>query len=124
MKRRRIRIRDRAYNDLAERSEFLRLQNPASALKYLDAAESCIERLARAPLLGARFAPDHAVLGELRFLPLDRFRNDLVFYRPCDGGIEVVRILNGSRDIERILSEEFGLKAETDEDESETDVTE
>jgi toxin ParE1/3/4 len=35
-----------------------------------------------------------------------RFRNYLIFYRPTDGGIEVIRVLHAARDISSILAEE------------------
>jgi plasmid stabilization system protein ParE len=40
----------------------------------------------------------------------------LVFYRTVLGGIEIVRILHGARDIAGILAEEFGVDASTDEE--------
>ena len=44
----------------------------------------------------------------------------LPFYRPVPGGIEVLRILHGARDIQSILAEEFGGEDADDDDELET----
>jgi hypothetical protein len=33
----------------------------------------------------------------------------VVFYRPVDGGIEVIRVLHGARDIDNILADELGI---------------
>lgn len=89
-----------------------------AALRFLDAAEATIRRLAASPGIGARYDPDHPALAELRFFPITRFKNDLVFYRPLADGIEVVRVLHGAQDIHRILAEEFGVE-DTDDDQGE-----
>jgi toxin ParE1/3/4 len=68
------------------------------------------------PALGTSYDPDHPALTELRFLPIARFKKYLVFYRPIPGGIEVVRVLHGARDIHGILAAEFGIEEETSDD--------
>jgi len=45
-----------------------------------------------------------------------RFRKYLVFYRPISGGIEVLHVLHGARDIAGILAEEFGVKDDADDE--------
>ena len=95
--------------DLEEAAEYLRKQtSPDRAIRFLDEADATFERLASMPGLGARFDPDSPALGELRFFPVSRFRNHIVFYRPVEGGIEVLRVLHGARDIQGVLDEEFG----------------
>ena len=42
----------------------------------------------------------------LRTWTIRRFRKHLVFYIPTEVGIEVVRVLHGARNIQRILKEE------------------
>ena len=81
----------------------------AVADRFLAAAEATFTRLAGQPGLIARFEYGHPAIGALRFLPVGRFRKHLVFYRPFDGGIELVRVLHGARDLDRILADEFGL---------------
>ncbi|WP_406699417.1 type II toxin-antitoxin system RelE/ParE family toxin [Singulisphaera sp. Ch08] len=71
----------------------IRQQNPLAALRFLDAAEATIRQLAASPGLGARYAPEHPALAELRFIPIARFKNDLVYYLPLADGIEVLRVL-------------------------------
>ena len=68
------------------------------------------------PGLGTRYAPAEPAFGELRYFPISKFRNHVVFYRPTSDGIEVVRVLHGARDLGSILSEEFGVSDLTDED--------
>ncbi len=59
-----------------------------------------IETLARSPYIGR--SRDELLPG-LRSFP---FKDYLIFYVPLANGIEVVRVLRGRRDIERIFQEE------------------
>jgi toxin ParE1/3/4 len=109
MRERRIVTHEQALRDLANRAEYIRRHNPRAALRFLDAAEAAFRRLAATPGMGARYAADHPALTDIRFFPIARFKNDLVFYRPLGDGIEVLRVLHGARDIDRILANEFEL---------------
>lgn len=42
-----------------------------------------------------------------RFPLLDGFETILLFYFPLKDGIDLVRVLHGSRDLERLLAEGF-----------------
>jgi hypothetical protein len=46
----------------------------------------------------------------------------LVFYRPLCGGIEVLHVLHGARDIAGILAEEFGIEEDAGDDADETEA--
>ena len=39
----------------------------------------------------------------IRMFRLKRFSKHLVFYRPLENGIEVIRVLHGARDIESLF---------------------
>jgi toxin ParE1/3/4 len=119
MKRRRIVKHEHALRDLEHRSEYIRQHNPRAALRFLDAAEATIRQLAASPGIGARYDPEHPALAELRFFPITRFKNDLVFYRPLADGIEVLRVLHGAQDIQSILAEEFGVEEDAGDDQAE-----
>jgi toxin ParE1/3/4 len=119
MKQRRIIKHERALRDLEHRSDFIHQHSPRAALRFLDAAEATIRQLAAFPGLGVRYDSEHPVLAELRFFPISRFKNDLIFYRPLTDGIVVLRVLHGAQDIQRILAEDFGLEDDAGEDEDE-----
>jgi toxin ParE1/3/4 len=119
MDKRRIIKHDRALRDLEHRSDYIHQHNPRAALRFLNAAEVTIRRLAMSPGIGARYDPDHPALAELRFFPITRFKNDLVFYRPLADGIEVLRVLHGAQDIHHILAEEFGIEEDVGDDQAE-----
>lgn len=90
----------------------------AVADRFFDRAEATIGRLARRPRLGARYEGGFAALGELRSCSIDGFRSHIIFYTPVPGGIRVVRVLHGARDIDAILAEEFGVDDRGADDES------
>jgi len=70
------------------------------AADFLRKLYAKLETLAQNPYIG-RIRDE--LLPELRSFP---FRNYLIFYCPLTNGIEVVRVLYGRRDIERIFAEE------------------
>jgi toxin ParE1/3/4 len=119
MNKRRIIKHERALRDLEGRSEYIRQHNPNAALRFLDAAEATFRLLAAQPGTGARYDTDHPALAELRFFPITRFKNDLVFYLLSADGIEILRVLHGAQDIHHILAEEFGIEDDGDPDEVE-----
>src|SRR5271157_1512988 len=81
MKKRRVVKHERALRDLELRSEYIRQHNPRAALRFVNAAEATIRQLAASPGIGTRYDSDHPALAELRYFPITRFKNDLVFYR-------------------------------------------
>jgi len=85
-----------------------------TARRFLAQAEATFQRLARMPGIGTRYEPNEPLYADLRYFPVSRFRMYLVFYRPVPGGIEVLRVLHGARDIHRILAEEFGVEVDDD----------
>ena len=79
--------------DLIDAALYIAEDDPAAADRFLDAITETMQRLARHPMLG-RTRPELAP--ELRSFP---YRQHVIFYRPVHGGIEVMRVLHGSRDI-------------------------
>jgi toxin ParE1/3/4 len=90
--------------DVIEIADYLAQRTSlAAADRFVNAAERTIERLARMPGIGNRWDDGDPELANVRVSPISRYRNHLVFYRPIEGGIEVLRVLHGARDITRIL---------------------
>ena len=73
--------------------------------RFLLAAEAAFERLAEFPRLGAEVALQHSAASGLRRWGVPGFPNHVIFYRPIEDGIEVVRVLHGARDIEALFEE-------------------
>src|SRR5262245_34534328 len=84
-----------ARADLLEIGEYIFEQSHSAetAIRVLDSIDEKIQFLSRNSL-AADARPDLAA--RLRSSPIGNF---VIFYRPFDEGIEVVRVLHGARDI-------------------------
>jgi toxin ParE1/3/4 len=99
-----VRILPAADRDLDEQADYL--ANAAgleTALRFYDSAASTFEAIARMPGIGEPWKSPRLRLAGLRACAIQGFENHLAFYRAVEGGIEVVRVLHGSRDIEIAL---------------------
>jgi toxin ParE1/3/4 len=55
------------------------------------------------PGIGERWLSSNPRLGELRVSLIEGFERHLIFYRPKQDGVDIVRVLHGARDIDRVL---------------------
>jgi toxin ParE1/3/4 len=92
-----------AEQDLLDHFEHLLSERPEAALRFVDAIEAAFERLAYMPLIGVSRPFRKAGLEDIRMWPVPDFENFLIFYRPLTRGIEIVRVLYGTRDIPSIM---------------------
>lgn len=86
-----------AERDLLEIWSFIARDNPGAADRFLDLVGEKCELLANSPEIGRRrddLAPS------LRSFPVGRY---VIFYRPAERGIQVVRVLSAYRDIAALL---------------------
>jgi toxin ParE1/3/4 len=96
-----------ALRDLNEQATFIQRESPNAAIRFLAAADVSFQQLATMPELGERQSFGRKELADLRVWQVRGFPNYLIFYRPVEGGIEVVRVLHGARDIAAIFEEEI-----------------
>jgi toxin ParE1/3/4 len=107
--------RPRARQDLIDIFRYLaRDRGIQIAHRFFVQVESTLQRLADIPGLGAPYEAENPAFPRIRFLSVNRFRKYLIFYIPITGGIDVVRVLHGSRDIPRILARDFGIEGAED----------
>jgi len=95
-------VRPRALDDLAEIWAYIADDSPDQAEAFVDLLDSKFQALSRRPGLGRR-RPELTPDIDIRSLAVGRY---VVFYLPLSRGIEVVRVLHGSRDIESIFENE------------------
>jgi len=91
------RITELAESDLAKIWLYIARDNPDAADQFIDKLRAQCHRLASAPERG-RPRPEFAI--DLRSY---RVGNYFIFYFPTDVGIEVARVLHGTRDLPRIF---------------------
>ena len=86
-----------AERDLADIWAYIAANDVPTADAWLGEIERTCETLSSFPGIGRR----REDLGrQILSFPIGAY---IVFYRPTDGGIELARILHGSRDIDRIF---------------------
>ena len=100
---RRILKRRGAAADLLEHFVFIGEHSEEVALRFLHAAQETLELLATQPKMGKVTAYRNRLLVGMRVFPVKNFEKYLVFYRPIQDGIEVVRVIHGARDIPRLI---------------------
>jgi len=103
--RRRLRRHPRALSDVEESAVFFGADDPAVALRFLEAVEVTLRLLVVHPELGHARTFERSDLAGLRSFPVKGFDKHLVFYRPTRQGIEVLRILHGARDLGPLFDE-------------------
>lgn len=89
--------RPRALADLAEIWDYIADDSEERADAFIDLLDRKIHALARRPTIGR----EREELAEgLRSFPVGRY---IIFYRVIPKGIEIIRVLHGSRDLESIF---------------------
>jgi toxin ParE1/3/4 len=95
--KKRLVLSESAQNDLVEIWCYIAEQSPPAADTYVDRLRERIEVLGEHPLIGT----DRSALVEgVRSFPFDHY---VVFYCVRADSVEVVRILNGYRDLDSLL---------------------
>jgi toxin ParE1/3/4 len=95
--------RTRFLADMWEVVEYLGADDPDVALRFVDRVEATVAGLERMPGIG-----DAAPFADPRYAGIRRttvrnFRKYVVYYRERADGIELLRLLHGSRDIRTIF---------------------
>ena len=104
--KRRIFVRPAAEQDMDEQAEYLAVHGSVEVgLRFYRAAEETLQLLSRRPRIGGVVEFERRHLRGMRMFPLKAFPKHLVFYRPGEDGIEVIRVLHGARDLESLLQD-------------------
>ncbi len=101
------RISARAQSDLDRIFAYISVrQSPKAAERFLELAQEATGFLAQHPLAGPhpRWATRHRTL---RFWVISR-TNFLIYYLPDEQGVSIERVLDGRRDVARII--EIGVE--------------
>ena len=94
-----------AIHDIADIHLFIAVENPEAAERFLTALRLSFRTLARWPEVGPHYQSNRAELTGMRFWPVRRFTNYLIFYRVIakSGQLHIVRVLHGARDVPQVL---------------------
>jgi toxin ParE1/3/4 len=98
-----VRITPKADSDIDSCFAWIAKDNPAAAVRFLDAVELTCGILSRMPGIGSpRYAEIPLVRG-VRMLAIKDFENYLLFYLEHEDSVDVIRVLHGARDIPEAL---------------------
>ena len=99
---------EKAKQDLIDQADYFYMVDSASdaSERFLSAAEKAFGQLVQMPSMGSIEEVRAPRAAGLRRWPIPGFRNYLIFYRQTTGGIQIVRVLHGARDIGSLLEEE------------------
>ena len=103
----RLVVRRRADRDIDEQLVFLAKQSHRVAASFLDSVERTLQIFAESPDGGFRWDDDPSLDRGIHVWSVVGFPNMLVFYRPIEGGVEIIRVLHGARDLATLLENEL-----------------
>jgi toxin ParE1/3/4 len=83
--------------------QYIHDHNPAAAVRFLDAIDQTVERLALHPLIGRLRKFRGRDLKNIRSWRVDGFENYLIFYRVTKTRLEILRIKHGAMDFPQAL---------------------
>ena len=89
--------------DLLQHFVYIGERNFDAAERFLEAAEKAFEMLGKMPGLGALREFGNPELEGLRSWPIAGFESFLIFYLPREGGIDVIRVISGYRDLDTVF---------------------
>ena len=90
-----------AQQDIDEIGYYLGERNFSAARRFAWSVDDTIQMLCRSPNLGERLHAD--LLGQIRYRTVLDFKNYLIFYRRVDDVLEIIRVLHGARDYDKLF---------------------
>lgn len=100
-------LRPKADQDLDQQAYYLATEaSPETGRRFLLAAHETFALLSTQPQMGWRVRVRHPRLASLRVFRISGFKKLLVFYVPLPSGVEIVRVIHGSRDLVAFLRRE------------------
>jgi toxin ParE1/3/4 len=98
-------LQPEADRDLLDQTVYYyRKGSPETADRWVEQVYASFRFLAQHPEIGAPWTKGRGPrLAGMRTWPVDGFNQFIIFYRPVEDGIEVLRVLRGTRDLERQL---------------------
>jgi toxin ParE1/3/4 len=92
-----------AESDLTNIWLYIARDNQGAADRVYQAAEKTFEALAATPRMGTFYQCKRAQLEGIRFFPVSKFQNYVIYYREQPQGIEIVRVLHAHMDKKKRL---------------------
>lgn len=94
-----------AARDVDSLTDYFMGIRPDLADRFLAALQEGYKSLARTPGLGRVRDFGNPALAGMRMRRVPHFDKYLIFYRPLHARIEIIRVLDGRRDLDRLFAE-------------------
>lgn len=101
-----VTLRPQAVVDIDDIASHLEQNRTGYGLRFQQALEATLTMLERHPGIGTPTAVANPSLAGLRRRMVRGFKSYLIFYLSIPGGIEVIRVLYGARDLPTILAQD------------------
>ncbi|MCP3887277.1 MAG: type II toxin-antitoxin system RelE/ParE family toxin [Desulfobulbaceae bacterium] len=101
-----ILITPAAENDLINIWLYIARDNQDAGDRVYLAAEKTFESILAAPRMGTLYQAKRPRLEGIRFFPVSKFQNYVIYYREHPQGIEIVRVLHARMDKKERLEPE------------------
>lgn len=97
-------VKPKADADLEDYSDYLTDRAVSGMdLRFLEAARETFSLLAAHPQMGWKARLKHRDLGDLRVFRVSGFEHMLILYRPLPMGVEILRVVHGSRNVRALF---------------------
>jgi toxin ParE1/3/4 len=97
-------VKPRSADDLDDYADYLlREAGLEVALRFLTAARETFALLASNPNIGWESRLNNPALTNVRVFRVKGFEKMLIFYRPLVGGIDILRVIHGSRNLQALF---------------------
>ncbi len=100
--------RPQAIRDLIELATYIAEDSLDISDRFLAFVEETFKKVAQMPGISKPCQFFNTTLAGVRQYAIKGFRKYIVFYRPTELGVEILRVIHGARDIEAILDEDLG----------------
>lgn len=100
-------VRPKADQDLDDQAFYYATKaGPEIGHRFLVAAHETFSLLATQPQMGWHSRFKHSALKQLRVFRLSSFEKILILYRPLAEGVEILRVVHSSRNVQVLLRRE------------------
>ena len=97
-------VRPKANTDLEEQAFYYASEgSPEIGHHFLVAAHETFTLLAMQPEIGWRRRQKHPALKSLRIFRVSGFERIIILYRPVPNGVDILRVIHGSRNLQSLL---------------------
>ena len=95
--------RRQASLSLIEQADWISEESPETAERFIDAAAASFSFLESNPEIGRAYEARDGRLAGVRVWRISGFEKHLIFYRPYPGGVEILDVIHGARDLEALV---------------------